>query len=184
MKDAMNENKIREIVEGYVSVAEKLLNGQPLSSEERRLENAVDLVEKLVPGAFEEMLLEYAFSGESDRSDEPSDIEPPDAGQILAVAASSLEKESTLFDALQDAVRNKRETVTARLEDGREIEVLKILVKEEMVEPCLIEGKTVVVESGRIGTQEVTQYGGIFIPWEDLKKMSMHFEKDKIVFKM
>ncbi len=167
-------NVNKELLADYISLTEKHLRGQPLSPDEKNFEASVEFAAQLVPGALEDQLLEYAVYGDSDI------VEQED---ILAIAAASLEQENTIYAAVQDAIQREQTALQIKLEDGSRIEILKILPEEEMVEPYFHEGKTIIIESRRIGKQIVTEFGGIFIPLEDLKIMSLSIQGNTIRFR-
>jgi hypothetical protein len=88
---------------------------------------------------------------------------------VWNVAAASAEPSQSLETAVRDAAAAGAKTLELRLSDDTIVPLFNILVDERMVEPCVVPGRTVIVDLPRLGQHVVTKYGGITISWDDLK---------------
>lgn len=95
---------------------------------------------------------------------------PGDAA-ACTVAAASADQEETLYHAVCRAAAAGHRELTVSLEDGSRIPLFRLFPEERVVEPSFDRNRTIVIDIPRFGRQEVTTFGGVVIPWEDLKTM-------------
>jgi hypothetical protein len=101
-----------------------------------------------------------------------------DATPLWAIAASSVTQQASLFAAVCDAAGRGVDFLDVSLPDGTRVRLLAIQRGDRTVEPCFIEGRTVAVTLPGQGRQIVTRFGGVVIPWDDLRTMRLTFPDD------
>ena len=87
------------------------------------------------------------------------------------VAAATPKPKETLYEQVMRVVGHKQEVFEIALDDGPPINIFEIMPEQRLVKPIHHEGVKFTIKSTAHGTQTVTPYVGIYIPWNELEGM-------------
>lgn len=147
----------------FVSCAVDLLAGRPLEAASQAFFDRICAAAELIPGELENALLEFALTSDDAEAEE-------------RLAAASVDAE-TLYDAVQQAVDEGKDRLSIVM-GGADVMILKINPTERIVEPCYSDRFTFLVEQEGGATETVQRYGGIFLSFEQLRRLKVVYGDD------
>ncbi len=189
-------------VERFVRLALKRLDGVGLSESERNFMAGCEKMADLMPGALEDMILDYGLAGGGENAedgrqevrDELADkfagieyggfdkygladgyYEGCDGGlyEEYRVAASSAKD---LAETFEEALVKGQKFVTVQI-GSEEIDAFEIQ-SDGIVKPLHLEGMTFRIERSDDDVQEVDPYGGVYLNLKDLKRFKLGIDMD------
>jgi hypothetical protein len=155
-----------ELIERYISIELKDLEGQTLTDEEKLFLMKMEFSSMLVDGVLENALLEYGL----------------ERGIRAATKIAASTERNPLDEAIEKALKSGQSSVIIDI-GGEELELLRIQ-DADVATPCYQQGYRYLIERRGQEEQEVDPAGLINISIRDVKKMRFSFDRENRIIKL